>query len=166
MKIFLVSGYKVKLPAYTLIEVVVTMALLTTFSLLMFPLVGTTQRVGQKTTQRTLQLENELILFSKLPLWVERVRPPIWANPETTFSSDGNSLKVSYWDGNKNLSLTLTNSTTGFKVSAPGLDWKISGLKDVSLDWWEKDKRIIGFSLTWQQNKTMHLNLSWGSFIL
>jgi hypothetical protein len=49
----------------------------------------------------------------------------------------------------------------------PEASFFIDNLPGLAVDWWKKDKKIVGFTVQWRQGKeTMEFHASWGSFIL
>ena len=84
------------------------------------------------------------------------------------FQGSANELKAFYFDGKDDGYLALRKeSESRLSMTTSELTLSIDNLPGLALDWWKKDKRIIGFTVQWLQNdKIMEFHAACGSFLL
>ena|GEM_PF-3531601 len=157
-----------KVAATTFVELVVTIFLLTAFAALVFPIFwGTNKATAAHAVDNAAQ-RARLSLATLLPRLTEEVRPPYWENPGKVFQESGTEWKAFYRNGSVNDFLTLRKeSESRLSLVTPEATLSIDNLPGLAVDWWKKDKEIVGFTVQWQQGReTMEFHASWGSFIL
>lgn len=152
----------------TFVELVVTMLLLVLFASLAFPIFWSSAKASASQSVENAAQAARLSLASKLPRLAEEVRPPYWENPDKVFQGSANELKAFYFDGKDDGYLALRKeSESRLSMTTSELTLSIDNLPGLALDWWKKDKRIIGFTVQWLQNdKIMEFHASCGSFLL
>ncbi len=157
-----------KVAASTFVELVVTMFLLVLFASLAFPIFWSSAKA---TTSHSLDITAQrakLTLATVLPRFSEQVRPPYWGNPDTVFQSSGSEWKAFYRNGDATDFLLLRKeSESRLSLVTSDATVAIDNLPGLSVDWWIKDKRILGFTVHWQHhNEIQEFHAAWGSFIL
>jgi len=154
--------------ATTFVELVVTIFLLTAFAALVFPIFwGTSKATAAHAVDNAAQ-RAKLSLATLLPRLTEEVRPPYWENPDKVFQESGTEWKALYHNGKVDDFLTLRKEgESRLSLVTPEATLSIDNLPGLAVDWWKKDKEIVGFTVQWQQGReTMEFHASWGSFIL
>ena len=157
-----------KMTASTFVELVVTIFLLTAFAALVFPVFwGTSKATAAHAVDNAAQ-RARLSLATILPRLTEEVRPPYWENPDKVFRETGTEWRALYRNGRDDDFLTLKKeSESRLSLVTPGAVFSIDNLPGLTVDWWKKDKKIVGFTVQWRQGReTMEFHASWGSFIL
>jgi Tfp pilus assembly protein FimT len=154
------SGIK----ALTFVEVIVTMALLLLFVALAYPFFYGIAK-GYATHQTAnAALESRLALTTRLAALARQVSLPYWENPDTVFVAQGTSWTVRYWQGDPDKTLVLAQESPGrLKVSTADGTLLFDHLPPLTVDWWKKDGRIVGWQVIWPEAKPFHI--AWGSFI-
>jgi hypothetical protein len=156
------------LAASTFVELVVTIFLLTVFAALIFPVFWSTSRATTAHAMFNAVQRSKLSLATVLPRLTDEVRPPYWVSQEKVFLKAGTEWRALYRNGRADDFLVLRkegDSRLSLVTSEGTLS--IDNLPGLSIDWWEKNKRIIGVTVQWRQGtETMEFHASWGSFIL
>ena len=157
-----------RLPASTFVELVVTIFLLSAFAATAFPLFWGASKASASHSVSNAERRADLSVAMILPRFCDEVRPPYWANPDKVFQSAGNDLKAFYYNGKKEDFLILRKENdTRLALVTSDASVSIDNLSDLNVDWWTKEKKIVGVTVTWRRNgQTMEFHASWGSFIL
>jgi hypothetical protein len=157
-----------KVAATTFVELVVTIFLLTAFAALVFTIFWGTSKVTAAHAVDNASQRARLSLATVLPRLTEEIRPPYWGNPGKVFQESGTEWKVLYRNGKVDDFLTLKKEgESRLSLVTADATLSIDNLPDLTVDWWKKDKEIVGFTVQWRQGKeTMEFHASWGSFIL
>jgi hypothetical protein len=157
-----------RLSGSTFIELVVTMLLLVLFAALAFPLYWSTNKATAAHEISDAAQRSRLSLVTFLPRLTNDVRPPYWENPDKVFSSSGDELTAQFYGGNKDESLKLRKeSDSRLSLTTPSLTLSIDNLPGVAIDWWKKEDRIVGFTVSWRQGSDKEqFHAAWGSFTL
>ncbi len=157
-----------RLAATTFVELVVTIFLLVVFAGLIFPLFWGSGRANAAAAVSNAAQRSELTLASVLPPLCDQVRPPYWARQESTFEVSGTEWKAGYYNGKKDGWLVVRRDGNS-RLSLVTADRTVSidNLPGLSVDWWEKDKRIIGITVQWRRgSETRQFHAAWGSLAL
>ena len=162
------AGKGRRLGASTFVELVATMLLLSLFALLGFSLYWGSAKAETANALANASIRSRLALASSLPRLASQVRPPYWEKPGTIFQSSGRSWTAHYFEGVKDEVLTLcVEGPSRLGIKTQDLNVSIDNLPDLSVDWWEKDGRIIGFVIAWSQDGAARdFHAAWGSFLL
>lgn len=156
------------LVASTFVELVVTIFLLTVFAALVFPVFWSMSKASTSHAVENAAQQSKLTLVTILPRLAEEVRPPYWASQEKVFQQSGSECKVLYRNGKADDFLIFRKeSDSSLSLVTTEETLSIDNLPGVTVDWWEKDERIVGVTVQWRQGReTVEFHAAWGSFIL
>ncbi len=157
-----------RLAASTFVELVVTIFLLVAFAALVFPIYWGTHPASAASGLENAAQRSELSLATVLPRLCAEIQPPYWANPQTAFQKSGSECRALFLDGKQDGYLAVRKDTDSrLSLVTADLTVSIDNLPGVTVDWWEKDKRIIGITIQWRRGAdTMEFHAAWGSFTL
>ena len=157
-----------RLAATTFVELVVTIFLLVAFASLVFPLFWGSGRANASAAVENAAQRAELTLASVLPPLCEEVHPPYWARQESVFQASGTEWKALYYNGKEDEFLVVKKDGDSRLTLVTGdRTLSIGNLPGLSVDWWEKDKRIIGITVQWHRgSRTRQFHAAWGSLAL
>jgi hypothetical protein len=138
------------------------------FASLAFPIFWSTSKAATSHTLDITAQRATLLLATTLPRLSDEVRPPYWENPATVFQSSGSQWKAFYRNGSATDFLLLRkDSDSRLSLVTPDAVVTIDNLPGLSVEWWEKDSRILGFTVCWRhQNELRTFHASWGAFLL
>lgn len=158
-------GIKPKwLAGSTFVELVVTLFLLATFSILVFTLLWATSKASAAQGAESASEQSKLALATFLPRLTEQVHPPYWAREDKTFENTGNDWKAFFRDGqDSNFLILRKQGNTQLDLVTPDSTISIKNLPELVIQWWKKNDRIIGVSVKWANNE---FHAAWGSFLL
>jgi len=157
-----------RLAATSFVELVVTIFLLVAFASLVFPLFWGSGRANAAAAVENAAQRAELTMASVLPPLCEQVRPPYWVRQESAFQASGTEWKAHYCNGREDESLVVKKEGDSRLTLVTGdRTLSIGNLPGLSVDWWEKDKRIIGITIRWHRGpRTRQFHAAWGSLAL
>lgn len=149
--------------ALTFVEVVVTISLLLLFAALAYPLLLTVTKGYASHHTANDALEAHLSVTTRLAALTAQVAVPYWESPADAYTQQGSTWTVKYWHGEPDQTLVLSQESPGrLKLTAGGGTLLFDHLPPVSIDWWKKDGRILGWQIQWPGTKMFHA--AWGSF--
>jgi hypothetical protein len=150
--------------AITFVEVLVTISLLLLFAALSYPQFYSLIKGFTTHHAANSALEARLGLITRLTRLSAEVRPPYWENPGTVFQRDGTTWTVQYWRGDHDKTLVLSaDAPDHLKATTPDGALEFNHVPPVTIDWWKKNDRIIGWQLQWQDGSPP-FHLAWGAF--
>jgi len=157
-----------RLPAFTLVELVVTMLLLSIFAVMAFPVFWGASKASTSHSVTAAAQRAKLSLATVLPRFCDEVRPPYWEKADKVFQASGSEWKAFYYEGKESDFLIIRKAgASRLDLVTPEVTVSLDNLKEVSVDWWKQEKRVIGLKVQWRQgNQVMEFHASWGSFIL
>ena len=159
---------RLRLVAFTFVEVIVTIILLVLFAGLVFPLYWGTTHADMAHETRAASQQAVLTLLAALPQFTENVQPPYWADPEKFSQRDDQEWKINFWKGKAKKYLVFKKlDDDTLLIRTPNSQFKIPSLPNLTLSWWKKENRVIGFTVVWEENgHTQSLHAPWGGELL